>query len=236
MRKNTWIYTVGSVALIFLVCSFIGFKMISDNEAAKKKNQEKREAKPDVYAPADLIDKSLIDPSLLNSSSEHFVGDFTFIDQNGLEVDQSITEGKIYVADYFFTTCGGICPAMTKQMERVQEAFKDNDDVVILSHTVWPERDSVSVMKAYAEEHGAIDGKWFFLTGDKDELYNLARKSYFVLKPAAVKGKGDGESDFIHTNQFVLVDKNRRIRGYYKGTEFAEVSRLIKDMAYLLEN
>ncbi len=229
-------YTVGLVALIFLVSSFIGFKMIADNEAKKEKAKEEIEAKPDVYTPASLVDKSLVDPSLLHSTTEHFISDFTFLDQNRQEVNQSITEGKIYVADYFFTTCGGICPAMTKQMERVQAAFKDNDDVVILSHTVWPERDSVSVMKAYAEEHGAIDGKWYFLTGDKDELYSLARKSYFVLKPAAVKGKGDGESDFIHTNQFVLVDKNKRIRGYYKGTEFAEVSRLIKDMEYLLNN
>jgi protein SCO1/2 len=229
-------YTVGAVALIFLVCSFIGFKMISDNEAARQKVQKDIAEKPEVYTPASLIDKSLVDPTLHHVSGEHFVGDFSFTDQNGMTVNQSVTEGKIYVADYFFTTCGGICPAMTKQMERVQAAFVDNPDVVILSHTVWPERDSVPVMKAYAEEHGAVDGKWFFLTGEKDDLYSLARKSYFVLKPAAVKGKGDGESDFIHTNQFVLVDKNRRIRGYYKGTEFAEVSRLIKDMEYLLEN
>jgi protein SCO1/2 len=138
------------------------------------------------------------------------------------------------VADYFFTTCGSICPIMTGQMKRVQAAFLNNNDFLILSHTVWPEVDSVPQMLSYAKEKGVIRDKWHLLTGDKEKLYDLARKSYFVLKPAEAEDVGDGNSDFIHTNNFVLVDRKRQIRGYYDGTDSTEVSKLIKDIELLL--
>jgi protein SCO1/2 len=123
---------------------------------------------------------------------------------------------------------------MTGQMKRVQAAYLSNDDFLILSHTVWPEVDTVEQMLRYAKEKAVVKGKWHLLTGNKEHLYDLARKSYFVLKPAEAEDVGDGNSDFIHTNNFVLVDKQRRIRGYYDGTDSTEVSKLIKDIDLLL--
>lgn len=230
--KNTWLITVGLVAAIFIGFAYVGYQMISDNESKK---EEKKKA-PKILAPSNIIDKTLVAPNLIKSTTAKPVGDFKFIDQEGDSIDQSIVNDKIFVVDYFFTTCKGICPAMSDQMSRVHEKFKHRDDFVILSHTVWPEVDSVETMKAYADEHNATPKKWLFLTGDKKELYKLARNSYFVLKPAAVKGGGDGNSDFIHTNLFVLVDKNRHIRGYYKGTDPEQVDKLIETIDYLLEN
>lgn len=234
--KNAWIYTITAVALVFIGGAVIAFNMIADNEAKKVALQEKIANAPKHIAPSQILDMSLVDPSKQNVSSEHFIDNFKLVDHNGDTVSNSITENKIYVTDYFFVKCGGICPRMTDQMMRVQDALKEDKDFVILSHTVWPEVDSVPVLKEYAEEHGAIDGKWYFLTGDKDELYRMARKSYFVLKPAAVKGKGDGNSDFIHTDQFVLIDRHKRIRGYYRGTDPEQVDKLINDAKYLLAN
>ena len=220
------------VAAVFGIGAAVAFQMIMENE----RKQEAASKKPPVVNPTDIIDKSLIDPLKQGMSAGHSIGDFTFLDQRGIAVDQNIIKNKVFVVDYFFTTCKGICPAMSKQMMRVNEAFKDENDLVILSHTVMPWVDSVSVMKAYAEEHKAVPGKWYFLTGDKAELYRMARQSYFVLKPAEVAGGGDGGSDFIHTDQFVLVDKNRKVRGYYKGTDPDEVDRLMLDVRYILEN
>ena len=154
--------------------------------------------------------------------------------QNGETVTLNDVKNKIFVAEYFFTTCLTICPIMTEEMTRIQKQFKGNKDVKILSFTVDPETDNVGVMKAYAEKHNAVDGQWHFLTGTKDDLYSLARNSFFVLKPAEAINLGDAGSDFIHTNNFVLVDKELRIRGYYDGTNSEEISVLIKDIELLL--
>jgi protein SCO1/2 len=124
---------------------------------------------------------------------------------------------------------------MNDQMQRVQQAYKRNSKVKILSFTVDPEVDTVDQMKRYSQKQKAISGKWHFLTGKKEELYSLARKSFFVLKPAEAQNQGDAGSDFIHTNNFVLVDQQKRIRGYYDGTSEKEVSQLIKDISRLLE-
>jgi protein SCO1/2 len=123
---------------------------------------------------------------------------------------------------------------MNVEMQRVHEAYKKNDEVSMLSFTVNPEIDTVEQMKRYADEHNADSKKWHFLTGEKDKLYELARKSFFVLKPAESENQGDVGSDFIHTNNFVLVDQKMRIRGYYDGTNSKEVDRLIKDIDLLL--
>jgi protein SCO1/2 len=142
-------------------------------------------------------------------------------------------KGKIAVVEYFFTTCKSICPIMNRQMQRVDAAFKNDSDIQIFSFTVDPETDDVQQMKKYATSHQATSGKWHFLTGEKADLYALARKSFFVLKPAEAQNLGDAGSDFIHTNNFVLVDKQLRIRGYYDGTSEKEVNQLISDIKRL---
>jgi protein SCO1 len=214
--------------LIFAVAVGIAYKMNSD-QANKQAHVLK------VYNPVDIIEKSLVDSTLLRKGHGHTIGDFSFTNQYGETVTQQDVAGKIYVADYFFTTCGSICPKMTAQMTRVQGAFLTNDDVIILSHTVWPEVDTVEQLLRYAKEKGVRKGKWHLLTGNKEKLYELARKSYFVLKPAEAEDVGDGNSDFIHTNNFVLVDRKRRIRGYYDGTSHEEVDHLIRDIKILLQ-
>ncbi|NRA11335.1 MAG: SCO family protein [Crocinitomicaceae bacterium] len=177
----------------------------------------------------------MVDPELLRVGYGHTVGDFTFLNQDGKTITSDEVKGKIHVAEYFFTTCKSICPKMNQQMQRIHSQFRRNDDLKILSFTVDPDVDTVDQMKWYANSHGADSKQWHFLTGDKEELYQLARRSYFVLKPAEAQNLGDAGSDFIHTNNFVLVDRKSRIRGYYDGTSEEEVSKLILDIKLLME-
>ncbi len=182
-----------------------------------------------IYKPSDL-NPELVDKDQ-QSNKPHRIADFKLVNQNGDTITLQNLEGKIYVADFFFTTCPTICPKMSDQMQRVYEKYLNNPDVLILSHTVMPEVDSVSVLKAYADKYAANADKWIFLTGPKEDIYQLARKSYF-----AVISEGDGGvSDFIHTENFVLVDKQKRIRGFYDGTSEEDVDRLIKEISYLLK-
>lgn len=205
-------------AIIFITCVIIGYFMLN-------------EPKPlPVYQPSD-INPRLVDPALQMKNRDHRVSDFNLINQLGDTVSLASMEGKIYVADFFFTRCPTICPVMSKNLEKVQETFADEEDFMILSHSVTPVADSVSVMYDYAVDHNADHSKWWFLTGEKPEIYRLARKSYF-----AVLDEGDGGmQDFIHTENFVLVDKERRLRGYYDGTKESEIERLIEDVEILLE-
>lgn len=191
------------------------------------------EKKLPVIQPKDLKEE-MVNPELLNVGIGHRIGDFSLLNQNGKTINLDEVKGKVFVAEYFFTTCQSICPKMTAQMTRVQKKFKGEEDFKILSFTVHPEYDTVEVMKAYAEKHNAVEGQWHFLTGDKDELYHLARNSFFVLKPAEAANLGDAGSDFIHTNNFVLVDQQLRIRGYYDGTSITEVNELMEDIQILL--
>lgn len=211
--------------LIFGVGVTTGYFMI-------KKNKNKHELK--VYNPID-VKAEMVDSLMQGKGYGHRIGNFNFLNQEGKEITLADVKGTVFVAEYFFTSCGTICPAMNKQMQRVQKAYLNNNQVKILSFTVDPEIDTVAQMKNYAEAHHAKVGKWHFLTGDKDKLYRLARTSFFVLKPAEAQNQGDAGSDFIHTNNFVLVDKELRIRGYYDGTSEMEVKHLIKDIRQLLE-
>lgn len=161
----------------------------------------------------------------------HTVKPFCFTNQYGEKVTEETVKGKIYVTDFFFTTCQSICPIMSTELERVYKQFSFRDDVLILSHTVSPEEDSVNVMMDYAKLHGVKDKKWLFLTGDKKHLYDMARTSYLLN---AEEGNGD-EDDFIHTQNFALVDKERHLRGFYDGTDSLDVSRLITDLKLLIE-
>jgi len=181
-----------------------------------------------VYSPAD-VNPSLVDVSLKHITKNHAISDFELINQNGEIITNSNYKNKIYVADFFFTRCQTICIAMAYNMSELQEYYKNDTDIMFLSHSVTPVIDSVSVLKEYAGRKGVIDAKWNVTTGVKKHIYELARKSYF-----AVLEDGDGgENDFIHTEQFVLVDKERRIRGYYDGTEKKDMEKLKKDVALL---
>ncbi|MBI1836094.1 MAG: SCO family protein [Flavobacteriia bacterium] len=187
-----------------------------------------------IYNPVDLHSE-MVDSSILRKGFGHKIGNFSFKNQDGKNITQKTIEGKIFVVEYFFTTCGTICPKMNIQMQRVQKAFSNNLQLKILSFTVNPEIDTVEQMKRYALSHGANNKQWHFLTGSKEELYKLARTSFFVLKPAEAQNLGDAGSDFIHTNNFVLIDKQKRIRGYYDGTNSKEVAKLIKHIQLLME-
>ena len=160
----------------------------------------------------------------------HTIPAFSFIDQDGKTVTEKDFKDVIYVTDFFFTTCRSICPIMSTQMEKVAQKFKDNDKVKILSHTVDPETDSVPQLKNYATQHHADSKQWIFVTGDKKALYDIARNGYLL---DAHQGDG-GPNDFIHTQNFALIDKDKRIRGYYDGTNTKEVNQLIKDIDLLL--
>jgi protein SCO1/2 len=160
----------------------------------------------------------------------HTIPNFSFIDQNGKKITQKNLNNSVYVADFFFTTCHSICPIMSTQIQRVAEKFKGNSEVKFLSHTVDPETDTVEQLNRYAIEHKANVNQWMFVTGDKKELYDIARTGY--LLDASI-GDG-GPDDFIHTQNFALVDKDNRIRGYYDGTNTKEVDQLITDIDLLL--
>ncbi len=160
----------------------------------------------------------------------HFISDFSFTNQTGRSITNSDFKDKIYVADFFFAKCEGICPVMGTQMERVHDYFEGNDRILFLSHTVKPEEDSVSVLKEYAARHAADPDRWHFVTGDKKDIYHMARTSYLVT---VSEGDG-GPDDFVHTQFFALVDPKRRIRGYYDGTDSIEVGKLISDIELLL--
>lgn len=187
------------------------------------------EKKLPVYSPAD-VNPRLVDQSVKHVRRNHRISDFKLTNQNGKIITQKDYENTIYVADFFFTRCQTICPIMSNNMKRIQTYFEKNDQVKLLSHSVTPIMDSVPILKDYALKQGANDAVWNITTGSKQHIYELARKSYF-----AVLDEGDGgKQDFIHTENFILVDKKRQIRGFYDGTNFEDITRLISDIELLL--
>lgn len=181
-----------------------------------------------IYNPAD-VNPELVDSTVQYKSKYHTIADFSFVNQNGDTITQKNYEGKIYVADFFFTTCGSICPKMSTNLVDVQKAVLNNPKVMLLSHTVFPEVDSVSVLKAYAIKYGVVDSKWNLVTGDKKDIYTMARKSYLAVK----QGRPDQLYDMVHTENFVLVDQKRRVRGFYDGTNKEDIKRLLEDIDFL---
>jgi len=181
-----------------------------------------------IYNPVDFEQK-LVDKSLRNINKNHTVSDFNLTNQNGDVITSKDYENKIYVVDFFFTSCPSICPIMTNNMLKIQEEFIGNSQVMLLSLSVTPEIDNVEILKTYAEEKGVNDSKWNITTGSKKHIYELARKSYF-----AVVEQGDGGlQDFIHTPNFILVDTKKQIRGIYDGTDENEIFRIIDDIKVL---
>lgn len=181
-----------------------------------------------VYQPADF-NPELVDSTLHYVKKYHTIDNFSLVNQNGEIITEANYQNKIYIADFFFTTCLTICPIMTNNMADIQERIIEDEDVMLLSHTVTPEIDSVAQLKKYAIEKGVADHKWNLVTGDKKQIYDLARKSYLAVKDF----QAAGPFDMIHTENFILVDKERRIRGTYNGTSPEEIERLMNDLEIL---
>ncbi|WP_199488218.1 SCO family protein [Tenacibaculum sp. E3R01] len=195
----------------------------------------KKEKKVNKEITLPFFNSSLFTPEWISKESEryksiHSIPNFNLINQDGQDVTKQTYEGKIYVADFFFVSCPGICPVLEKNMSILQEEFKNDKDVLLLSHTVMPSKDSVSVLKKYAEDNNVISGKWNLVTGNKDQIYNLARKAYFADEDFI---KTKDENAFVHTENFVLIDKKGRIRGVYNGTLGLDTKRLIRHIKML---
>jgi|TARA_Y100000768_G_scaffold147716_1_gene110223 protein SCO1/2 len=181
-----------------------------------------------VFQPA-MVNYELVDSTIQHIKKFHRIADFELINQNGKTVTHENFNGKIYVADFFFTTCPTICISMTDNLLKVQKEIQNNPNILLISHSVTPKIDSVTQLKKYAIEKGVNDKKWHLVTGDKKEIYKLARKSYL-----AVKDEGDGGPfDMIHTENFILVDPDKRIRGFYDGTDSKEIKRLLLEIKIL---
>lgn len=181
-----------------------------------------------VYQPA-MVDPELVDESIQYVKKYHTISPFSMTNQNGETITEQDYESAVYVADFFFTTCPSICPIMTKNMYALQQKLSSYPDVKLLSFSVTPEIDSVAQLKRYAIENKVDDKRWNLVTGNKREIYELARKSYLV-----VKDNGDGgPHDMIHTENFVLIDAEKRIRGYYDGTKLSSIESIINDINIL---
>tara|TARA_B100000214_G_scaffold343000_1_gene291177 strand:+ start:16 stop:687 length:672 start_codon:yes stop_codon:yes gene_type:complete len=180
-----------------------------------------------IYQPAEVNEK-LVDSSIIHVAKYHKISDFKLTNQNGKEITQANYKDKIYIADFFFTTCQDICPVMTKNMYRLQEELKSDNEILLLSHTVIPEIDTVEQLKQYAIENKVDDSKWNLVTGDKKQIYELARKSYL-----AVEDSEFNKFDMIHTENFILIDKKKQIRGFYDGTNEKEIEQLLSDIQIL---
>lgn len=193
-----------------------------------------------IYSPRD-INPELVDSTVQHIGNDHKIADFSFINQNGKVITQKDYENKIYVADFFFTTCPTICPKMTDNMVWLQNQLKNYSEVKLLSFSVTPDIDTPEVLKKYALEKGVDDARWNLVTGDKSAIYYLARKSYLAVKT----GKPDELYDMVHTENFILIDKNKRIRGFYDGTNLDQptndpktknMKQLLEDIIWLNEN
>ncbi len=175
----------------------------------------------------------IVAPYEINAAGDtvyHTIPHFDFVNQEGKHISDADVDGKIYIASFFFATCKTVCPKMNEQVQRVQEVFKDVKDFRILSFTVDPENDTVQALAAYAKKMNADNSFWWFLTGPKDSIYNLARNGFFV--PAAV---GNTESDFFHSQDLILIDKEKRMRGIYDGTDRVDVDTLIDEIKVLMK-
>tara|TARA_E500000178_G_C17028961_1_gene759501 strand:+ start:825 stop:1496 length:672 start_codon:yes stop_codon:yes gene_type:complete len=206
--------------LIVLILLFIGVFFVYPNI--------KKDPSLKIFTPADINPK-LLDSIIIGNTLQHFIPDFDLYNQDGDKVTQKNLSDKIYVSSFFFTTCNNICPIMTTNMKILHDHFLFDDEISFISHTVTPKIDSISVLKAYSDLFKIKTSKWMLLTGEKKQIYDLARNSYF-----ATTTKGDGsDQDFIHTENFVLIDKKKRIRGFYDGTSKEDTKRLINEINIL---
>lgn len=212
--------------IVFLFV-FLGFSCRQKQENAIDLDQQKKQSLP-YYNTADFtaqwFDKGSVPDTI------HQIPSFSFTDQNGNTITEKTVAGKIYVADFFFTSCPGICPKLTKNLKLVQDAFLHDPQVLLLSHSVTPVKDDVAALKKYALNYEVLNNKWFLLTGNKDSIYTIARKGYFADEDL---GMSKGTDDFLHTENMLLIDGDRRIRGIYKGTSQLEMKNIIDDIRLL---
>lgn len=209
MKRSTKNIPRTSCSLLFSVCCLVLASCI-----------EQKEEELPIFGEKEIT---------ATDTTYHTIGNFRLVNQDSTTVTNETLDGKIYVADFFFTSCRTICPVMKTQMMRVYEAVQNDPDVTIVSHTIDPEYDTVGLLHDYADRLGVKSSKWHFLTGDKDSIYYLAQTSYFVTAM-----EDDVEPDgFIHSGAFLLIDKKGRIRGKYDGTKSEEVDKLIKDIEIL---
>ena len=210
-----------------LIVFFIVFSVVAISSFNYVQTQEK---KLPIYSPS-MVSDELVEEELRYVKKYHRISDFSLLNQNGNNVTQEDYKNKIYVADFFFTTCPDICPIMTGNMLYLQENLKDTN-VMLASFSVTPKIDTVEVLKEYSTLKGVDDSRWNLMTGDKKQIYDLARKSYLVAK-AIPDGKNHG---MIHTENFVLVDRDKRIRGYYDGTNIEDMNKLLDDIQILIKS
>lgn len=217
-KKNKKPILFLSISLLLLIL-FLGYSILIPTKTLP------------IYNPSN-INPELVDKSLRETSKNHTISNFNLINQNGRVITQEDYNDKIYITDFFFTRCQTICPIMTSNMEILQATFLKDKDVMLLSISVTPEIDTIKALREYATKKSVLDEKWNVTTGDKKQIYALARKSFF-----AVTDDGDGGlQDFIHTTNFILVDKKKQIRGVYDGTNDEEIDRIIKDIKLLKNN
>jgi protein SCO1/2 len=222
LEKNRIIYM-----LIFIVL------FTSCEKKIKKENIKVTEISRVEFLP--FYNEESFTPIWLTPNTEeekrfHKIPDFNLMNQLGDTISQKTFEGKIYVTDFFFTTCPGICPKMTGNMEKIQEEFVNDSDILLLSHSVMPTTDSIPILKEYAKNNNVIDNKWHLVTGDKKDIYDLGRNHYFVENDL---GEVKDINDFLHTENFLLIDKKKHIRGIYNGLNRASIAQLIIDIKTL---
>lgn len=227
MKKLLKRYNIDVVS----VC--IALIVLSCNNAVKPKPPKALKTSRVNYLP--YYNEASFTPNWITPGTEeetqfHKIPDFKLVNQLGDTITQKTFDNKIYITDFFFASCPGICPQMTSNMFKVQEAFLNDDEVLFLSHSVTPNRDSVPVLKKYAEKHGVIENKWHLVTGNKLDIYNLGREHYFVENDL---GEPKNIEDFLHTENFLLIDKNKHIRGIYNGLNRASIQQLIIDIKAL---
>lgn len=182
------------------------------------------------YNTPDFTPLFVNDPKIVRDSITHIIGDFSFTDQDGITITQRDIEGKIHIANFIFTSCGSICPVMTKHLKKLDDIYKQDSNILILSYTVTPWIDSVPVLKSFKQHHDITNPNWHFLTGSKTDIYQLARTSYFAEEDL---GFTKDSTEFLHTEHILLVDKTKRIRGIYNGTLRLDIEQLIKDIKLL---
>lgn len=214
-----------NLVLFFLAIAFVG----CDSFTTENKVANATASKLPFFNSSDFTPE-WIDKEASAYEDIHTIPDFSFVNQNGEKITKKDYEGKIYVADFFFTSCTGICRSLSLNMKILQENFKEDPSVMLLSHSVTPDEDTVPVLNNYAKNYGIDAGKWNLVTGDKNEIYKLARDAYFSDEDFV---KTSEPSEFIHTENFLLIDGKGRIRGVYNGTLKLGVKRLIKHIELL---
>jgi len=220
MSKTNYSFNWFGLVGVFLASVGVGYWMLFPEKTLP------------IIEPKDL-NPALVDPSRW-SQTQHTVLPFELVNQLGDTITQDDVEGQVRIVDFFFTRCATLCPIMTSNMKVVQDALQGRESWMLMSHSVTPEADSVTVLREYAKTYNADPNRWMFLTGPKKQIYNLARQSYFACYDEDQGGDG-GWQDFIHTENIVLVDRQGRLRGFYDGTDLESVNQLIEDSIWLVE-